>query len=156
MFTILVNKPWVGVKWTCWVICFYGTIGRVTGNCAESHQFFNNALSIDSSWPLWTYEWYVLTEQLAECLGIAPSSWPLCHMKCSCTLQCEPSHLSRPWSFYRSPMCVVPMVTIFVIKPRVWDKWTRWVICLGETIGRVPRDCVESYSSIRVSGYNGW
>jgi hypothetical protein len=58
MFRVLISKPLVGVRWTCWVFCFYVTIGRVPMNCVESHKFYNNVLFIESLWPLWT--WWVI------------------------------------------------------------------------------------------------
>jgi hypothetical protein len=148
MVAILISKPWVGVKWTCWVIYFYGTIGRMPENYAESHQVYNNVLCIDSSWPLWT--WWVI--YLDGTMG---------RMSGNCAFDvtfvsrgifvCPAMLVISSQSFmiiYWSPICVELMVTMLVIKPRVHFKWTWWVICLNGTIGQGPENCASDVTFV--------
>jgi hypothetical protein len=62
-------------------------------------------------------DWSVLKEQLAECLGFVPTSWPLYHVEfcVPCNLSCLISDVHV--HFYQTPICVVHLVTILVIKP---------------------------------------
>jgi hypothetical protein len=103
-------------RWSWWVTCLDGTIGRVLGNYAFIVTFVSR-------------EMFMFHAMLA----VSSQSSMIILSECNLrgTHGNNPRHQTS--SMFQ------------VIKHQVCFKWTWWVICFDGTIGRLPENCTESY-----------